>query len=195
MRVVQLGLALVIVLALGFVFGAGFFLSPQDKLELSDAIVVISGGETELRVAEGVKLFNEGWAPTIIMSGAARDEGPSNAAAMKRLAQSSGVPASSILVEEESSTTFENAHNTAEIIEQERFSQIILVTSPYHQRRAHLVFTKALTNHPVTIINHSALDSAWRKNGWWRNEWARSLTFSELGKTLYTWLLPFPKAN
>lgn len=195
MKIGWRGLVIVVLVGLGFVFGIGFFLSPQNALQLSDAIVVVSGGETELRVEEGVKLFNEGWADVMIMSGASRDAGLSNAAAMKLLAVNAGVPAGQILVEEESSTTFENAYNTAAIIEREKFSRIILVTSPYHQRRAYTVFRKALAKYPVTIINHSALDSDWRKNGWWRNGWARELTISELGKTIYTWLVPFPKGE
>jgi len=64
------------------------------------------------------------------------------------------------------------------------------VTSPYHQRRANLAFTKALKGLPVKIIDHSSTDSVWRKNGWWQDDWARYLTLSELQKTLYTWALP-----
>lgn len=178
--------------AVATIVGAGFYLSPQNELDSSDAIVVVSGGETSQRVAEGVKLYKEDWAGVLIMSGAARDAKDSNAAAMKRMAINSGVPADKIITEEKSMNTVENAAYVRDIIEQNKFNRLILVTSPYHQRRAALVFGKALEGLPVKIINHSSLDSAWRKNGWWLDAWARALTWSEIKKVVYTLVVPFP---
>jgi len=191
-RILSAILAVLIVVVIAIVAGIGFVLSPQDELVISDAIVVVSGGETNQRVAEGVKLYQAGWAGMLIMSGAARDAKASNAMAMKRMAVAAGVPASNILTEEKSMNTFENAQYVREIIEQHKFNQLILVTSPYHQRRAALVFGKALQGLPVKIINHSSVDSAWRKNGWWLDPWARSLTGSEMEKIIYTLVVPFP---
>jgi len=172
------------------VIGAGFFLSPQDPLEKADVIVVISGGETRQRVEEAVSLFKAGWAPLLIMSGAARDEGLSNAATMKQIAIGLGVAKDKILIEEAATSTLDNAKFVRDIIEKNKFTKIILVTSPYHQRRASLAFTKYLKGLPVAIINHSSTDSMWRKNGWWQDDWARYLTLSELQKTIYPWTLP-----
>lgn len=174
-----------------FVISVGFLLSPQDKLEQSDVIVVISGGETEERVKEGVELYQAGWAPLLIMSGAARDEGIANAISMKQIAISQGVPADSIMVEPEATDTLENAIKVKEIIKQDTPSRIILVTSPYHQRRASIVFNKVFSDLSVEIINHSAQDSTWRKNGWWKQAWSRYLTLSELQKIIYLLLFSF----
>ncbi len=160
----------IFILAVVFVLGVGFLLSPQDKLELSDAIVVVSGGETSERVAEGVKLHKEGWAPILIMSGAARDENISNAQVMKQLAIKAEVAPENIIVEEEAVNTFENASKTKSIIIDNKFNKIILITSPYHQRRASEVFKNTLKDLPIKIINHSSTDSLWRKNGWWKEE-------------------------
>lgn len=189
-RRISLVLGTIIVLAVAGIVGIGFFLSPQDKLSASDAIVVVSGGETNQRVAEGVKLYQDGWAPLMIMSGASRDAKDSNAAAMKRMAINSKVPANKIITEEKSMNTVENAEYVREIVTSNKFNKIILVTSPYHQRRAALVFAQALKGLPVSIINHSSLDSAWRKNGWWLDEWARTLTWSETKKIAYTLIVP-----
>jgi uncharacterized SAM-binding protein YcdF (DUF218 family) len=179
-----IGLIGIFVIVAAFIVGVGFYLSPQGKLAKTDAIVVISGGETDLRVKEGVKLFEENWAPLIIMSGAARDAGESNAEAMKRLAVKYGIPSDKVLVEKEARNTFDNAKFTRDILTSNNVKSIILVTSPYHQRRAFLTFEHYLGNS-VKIINHSAADSAWRKNGWWNNAWARNITLSELQKIMY----------
>jgi len=179
-----IGVIGILAIVTGVIIGAGFYLSPQDKLTKADAIIIISGGETDLRVKEGVKLFQAGWAPLLIMSGAARDEGESNAEAMKRLAINLGVASESILVEKEARNTIDNAKFTRDLISSNHISSIILVTSPYHQRRASLTFSYYLGNS-IKIINHSASDSAWRKNGWWNDNWARKITASELQKIIY----------
>lgn len=178
-------LVLVTILVLTATLGVGFFLSPQDKLEKSDAIVAISGGETAERTKEAVELFKSNYAPVLIFSGAARDEGTSNAEAMKQLAIKAGVPEENILVEERAQDTFENARFVREHVASKQIKSIILVTSPYHQRRAALTFNRFLDN--VKIINHSSTDSRWRKNGWWKDEWGKKITLSELQKIV---LLP-----
>lgn len=191
MKKILLVILSITILIVVFVLSIGFLLSPQNKLEISDAIVVVSGGETSQRVAEGVKLHKEGWAPVLIMSGAAKDENVSNALVMKQLAITAGVDPLQILVEEESVNTFENATKTKSIIIDNKFNKIILITSPYHQRRAFMVFKSTFKNLSIKIINHSATDSVWRKNGWWQKSWARQITFSELQKIIYTWLVSF----
>ena len=117
MRYVLSFLLLLALLVGGIVLAAGFYLSPQDELEKADAIVVISGGETDTRTEEGVLLFNQGYAPLMIMSGAARDEGTSNAQAMKLMALRLGVPEDKILIEEQSKNTLDNAIYVRELME------------------------------------------------------------------------------
>ena len=64
--------------AVTFFFGIGYYLSPQDSLTKADVIVAISGGDTDARTAEAVRLYKEGWGANIIFSGAAQDPtGPS----------------------------------------------------------------------------------------------------------------------
>jgi uncharacterized SAM-binding protein YcdF (DUF218 family) len=181
------------VIVVAGIIAVGFYLSPQNELKPADAIVVISGGETDQRVKEGVELFHQGLAPTLIMSGAARDSGISNAAAMQRSAVSQGVAEERILVEDKAQDTLGNAKYVRELLSDHDIKSIILVTSPYHQRRAYLTFCRYL-GKDFPIINHSAADSAWRKNGWWENAWARHLTFQELGKIIYLMLF-FPASK
>ena len=169
------------------IIGIGFYLSSQDKLEKAQVIIVISGGETRGRTNEGVNLYFEGYAPKIIFSGAARDQeksGISNAEMMTEIAQAAGVPEKAIILEEKSQTTFENAQNIQKILEENHWRSLILVTSPYHQKRAYFSFKKALGEN-YTIINRSATDSKWRKNGWWKTASGWYLSLNELQKIFY----------
>jgi uncharacterized SAM-binding protein YcdF (DUF218 family) len=160
------------------------YLSPQDSLTKTDAIVVVSGGDTDARITEGVKLYQQKWAPKLIFSGAAASGDVSNALAMKRIAVTSGIPADDILIEEDSKTTAENADFTTKVIQDNEIKSIILVTSPYHQRRAYTQFRASLGKDFV-ILNHSAKDTTWRKQGWWENANARFLTLAEIMKNFY----------
>ncbi|MEK7447360.1 MAG: YdcF family protein [Patescibacteria group bacterium] len=178
---------IVIILILGvvFLFGASIYLSPQDKLEKTDTIVVISGGDTDARINEGVALYMDGFSDKMLFSGAAAEGEVSNASAMKNIAMRKGVPVKDILIEEDSRTTEENAVDVARIVKNQEFTSLILVTSPYHQRRAYEAFRGAL-GKDFKIINHSAKDSQWRKADWWSNEQARFLTIGEIMKNLYS---------
>lgn len=138
----------------------------------ADAIVVVSGGDTEARTATGINLYKAGWADYLIVSGAALDQsGPSNAAAMKLQALRAGIPESAILIDEEALNTQQNAENTRSILEERGFREAILVTSGYHQRRASLEFNKQTST--VTIRNYPISDSDWgwywwaTPRGWW----------------------------
>lgn len=177
--------ALIVALVAGAFFGLGYYLSPQDQLRQADAIVAISGGETGTRANEAIELYKKGLAPRIIFSGAALDpSSPSNAATMAHQARQAGVPASDILLEEASTNTRENAVDVAAIMHDKDIKSIILVTSPYHQRRAYITFRRALGPN-LTIINHSSLDQNWRRSHWWETAYSRSLTLAETQKVLY----------
>ena len=139
----------------------------------ADAIVVVSGGDTQARTAAGIQLYKNGWAETLIFSGAAQDKsGPSNAEAMELQATQAGIPESAIVIDKEAESTTQNAENTKTILEKRGYKDVILVTSGYHQRRASLEFKKqseniAIRNYPVTQDN----DWGWfwwlTPRGWW----------------------------
>jgi uncharacterized SAM-binding protein YcdF (DUF218 family) len=171
-------------------FSIGYYLSPQSPLSKSDAIVAISGGDTTARTDEAIQLYQDGWAKHIIFSGAAEDpNGPSNARAMATSAETAGVPLTAIELDETSTDTEQNAADVAKIVQQDGYHQIILVTSPYHQRRASIVFHRALGSS-VVLLNHSSIDPAWRRSHWWATAYSTQLTLSELQKTLYELVHP-----
>jgi uncharacterized SAM-binding protein YcdF (DUF218 family) len=180
------GVLVVFLVAGAVVFlGLGYYLSPQDKLTKSDAIVAISGGETAARAEEAIRLYKDGWASHLIFSGAAQDPGsPSNASAMAAEAKAAGVPSAAIALDETSADTRQNAANVNNIVEAKGYRSIILVTSPYHQRRASILFHRALPKQ-VAVINRSAPDQTWSRSRWWATAASRALTKDEIQKVLY----------
>ncbi len=183
--VTSITLGVLLFLAVAVFFSVGFYLSPQSPLTKADVIVAISGGETNARTAAAVDLYQAGYAPHLIFSGAAADpSGPSNARAMADAAIAAGVPPSAIELDETSTDTAQNAANVSAIIRRDNYHSLILVTSPYHQRRAYIVFRRAL-GPGYNIINHSSYDQGWRRSDWWATPASRALTVSELQKVAY----------
>lgn len=165
-------------------FGLGFYLSPQDKLTKADAIVVVSGGQTTTRAEYGIKLFKQGYAPVIIFSGGALDDGPSNAIAMRQQALEQGLSDDNILLDEDAQNTYQNATNSKKLMDSIGAKKIILVTSPYHQRRVDQTFKKVL-GPAYTVVGSSAVDSRWSKAGWWQSGFSFNISMSELYKLFY----------
>ena len=116
----------------------GRYLAPSDNLSRADAIVVVSGDSDRMRQA--IDLYKQGYAPKLILSGAARDGITSNALAMHIEASQSGIPNEAVILEEKANNTYENALYTKEIVLSQGMQNIILVTSPYHQRRVYETF-------------------------------------------------------
>ncbi len=158
--------------------------SDQSDCQSVDAIVAISGGDTAARTNKAIQLYENGWAPLLVFSGAAADKaGPSNAEAMKRLAMSAGIPARDILIEETSETTKQNAANSTNLFESHGIKSVILVTSAYHQRRAGLEFGQRAGN-AIKIINHPVTtDNQWSP-WWWTTPTGWWLALSELFKVV-----------
>jgi len=177
------GVILLIAIAL---LAPGFLLdAPQPAPAPSDAIVVISGDEQMARFAEGVNLYKQGFGRYLVFSGAAFDNGTSNADVMRDLAVQRGVPQSAILEEPLGEDTWGNAVYTREVLEAHGLQSAILVTSPYHLRRAQVTFDAAYSGSGIQLMVHAAPDSQWRKQSWWQQAETRRLTFTELQKLAY----------
>ncbi|MBL8159154.1 YdcF family protein [Candidatus Saccharibacteria bacterium] len=150
----------------------------------ADAIVAISGGDTSARTAEAVELYKRGWAGTLIVSGAALDPtGPSNAATMRAEAIRAGVPSNRILVDELSQDTSGNAKGVAMVAREHDLRRVIVVTSPYHQRRAELVFERAFMDFGSVRSHPTQGDQYWPPL-WWTQPGSWILVIGEMAKTV-----------
>jgi uncharacterized SAM-binding protein YcdF (DUF218 family)/glycosyltransferase involved in cell wall biosynthesis len=129
-----------------------------------DAIVVFAGGVGESgksgggyqeRVARAVMLYREGWATRLVFSSGyvfAFGE----AEVMRDLAIGQGVPAEAITLETRAASTYENVAFSARILAEEGRRSVLLVTSPYHTRRATLTWrtvAPAIEVVPVPVLS------------------------------------------
>jgi uncharacterized SAM-binding protein YcdF (DUF218 family) len=116
----------------------------------ADAIVVFAGGVGESgragggaqeRLKQAVDLFRAGYAPYLVLS-SGYVYSFHEADAMRALAIDQGIPASAIALEERATNTYQNVRYVNEILKDHQWRRILLVSSPYHMRRALLVWRK-----------------------------------------------------
>ncbi|MFA5052202.1 MAG: YdcF family protein [Patescibacteria group bacterium] len=123
----------------------------------SDVIIILGGGintdthslpwGVEERVAKGVSLFKDGYAPKIIVSGGITHYGgESESEVMAPYAEMLGVPAEEIIQEDRSKDTHTNALYSTEIMRDHGWQRAIIVTSDFHSSRACRIFKKVTLN-------------------------------------------------
>ncbi|MDI6744024.1 MAG: YdcF family protein [Thermodesulfovibrionales bacterium] len=187
-------LAALLYIGHGFILKeAGKNLYYKDELKPADVIVVLAGEETE-RVEHGVKLFKEGWArkDRIILTGGPLIWKYTWASLMQEHAMHLGAPKSAILLADKSRTTEEDALFTREIMDKHGYKSCIIVTSPYHSRRALKIF-KRFMGDKIKIISAPADESWFSFDEWWKRERDRARVLNEYSKFL--WLLIFGFKN
>lgn len=134
---------------------AGLPLIRSDELAKADAIVVIGGDHKPERVQRAVELYQQGYAPVVIISaGTVVSEGNeqlAEAEVMRRQSLAFGLPESVIILEDQSQSTFQNAYYTSALCQERGCKSILLVTSLFHSRRAGQIFQEvydsAITVH------------------------------------------------
>ncbi len=161
----------------------GYYLSPSDKITNADAIVVVSGDSDRMKHA--IDLYKQGLAPKLILSGAAKEGFTSNALAMHLEASAAGIPDESVIMEEKATNTFENALYTKEIVKSQGMDNIILVSSPYHQRRVYETFKGIFKGNNIKLQNSPSTYSKWSPNSWWETNRELQLTQEEALKLLW----------
>jgi len=139
------------------------YLALDSHLEPASVIVVLGGGVTDEgeagvstreRVQYGAHLFKLGFAEHIILTGGDRHDGFIEADLMRQLAIEAGVDSDSILTESSSTNTYQNVLQTKHLLLREGLgTSVLLVTSPYHMRRAYLCSEKqGLVTTPAPVV-------------------------------------------
>jgi uncharacterized SAM-binding protein YcdF (DUF218 family) len=140
--------AALLVMGLGWVGTAAYvhLHADPDPMPRAMAIIVLSGSDTAdggltpgtaARVAHGVRLWQAGAAPILVMTGGTLPDGADTRVAlrMRAAAEAAGVPEGAILTEAASHSTLQNAILTADLLSPAT-GPVILVTHRFHLPRA-----------------------------------------------------------
>ena len=163
------------------------WLTVASKPRAADAIAVLGGG-MRTRAEYGARLYHEGYAPSLVVSGGLLQLlGPveSWAAISQRIAVQMDVPEEAIHVLGGCYTTWEEACRVRELAAQQHFRSLILVSDHIHGRRAFLTFRRVLPGLEITFSGVD--DPRYTLDDWWRNEIGLVQVLNEYLKLLYYW--------
>lgn len=150
------------------------------KDEPTEAIIALTGGRN--RIAEAVRLLNQGKAEKLFISGV------NKATDLKAIQERQDLEINTdreIALGTEATNTVENAIETKEWLEKNHIKSIRLVTSNYHIPRSIIEFK--VHNPALKIIIHPVYSEKVDKK-WWKSWHTFSLIFLEYNKFLYVYI-------
>ncbi len=165
------------------------FLIVVEPPKSADVIIVLSGGNMAQRVDYGVKLYKLDYGKKILMSGGPILWNITAAEIMKQHAMYLGVPADAILMEKESTTTYENAQYSLDIMLDQDFKSAMVVTSPYHTRRTRIIFEKYFNGKGVDLTICAFPYKQLKHKKWWQDEVMMQFITNEYLKLVWHYLL------
>lgn len=199
MRIRRLVIGSGLLLGALMMLGAGRTLVRIDPLTTADAIYVLGGSRSD-RWLEAVALFEQGYAPRIVMSPGGRDAGttllatrgihvPTDAdLGAQVMTESLGIPKEAVIVlTQPVDNTAAEAEAILQMAVQQRWSRLIVITSRSATRRAGYAFERVLPDSVTVVMRdtrYDDFDAAW----WWRSRpWFRQ-TFYEFPKLIAYWV-------
>jgi uncharacterized SAM-binding protein YcdF (DUF218 family) len=121
-------------------------------LEKADALIVL-GGEPLARPREAARLYKQGVSGRIFVTGVG------DCLRNRQILLAEGVPSGAIVLESKATTTHANALLLKPILEASHVHSALIVTSPFHTRRALATFRKAMPDIVFGVTDASI--------GWW----------------------------
>jgi len=108
---------------------------------------VLPGGRAsrtlDARVRHAARLYAEGRADRVVVTGGVGKHPPSEAEVMARILREEGVPEGAVRLEREAESTWDSARLVVEIAGEEGVSEVLVVTDPLHCVRAAAAFRRA----------------------------------------------------
>lgn len=154
----------------------GSFLIVSSELEYANAIVVLSGGD-ESRMQEALSLYNQDYSHIIVLTETGNvvegyDHLHSFDMRIELLHQ--GIPSGNILLTNQVATSTEQEAEAAkQLLTTHQFVSCIVVTDPYHTRRAYTIFKDVFADTGIKVMirptsNHWYTADTWflKLSGW-----------------------------
>jgi vancomycin permeability regulator SanA len=91
------------------------------------------------RTERAIELYQQGYAPYLLLSGGLGRYPPEEAEVMRRLAVEAGIPQEALILDMEAHSTWESMEKARDIMEQEGWQTAIIVSDPFHIERSLLM--------------------------------------------------------
>lgn len=162
------------------------FIFVENNITPCDAILVPGGSRPQL-AEKAAELYRKGMAKYILFSGQANPKIPeylSEAEYLKSVAVGLGVPADSIICENEASNTFENAKFSLKLLEEMNLNidKTILVCKTFHSRRALLTYQYVFPKTTEFLVASIEDSRGLNKENWTTNDTFIKIVMTEVEK-------------
>ncbi|MGH7369355.1 MAG: YdcF family protein [Candidatus Methylomirabilaceae bacterium] len=177
----------------------GHYLVTEDPLKHADAIVVLAGDGGVARTLEAVRLYQDGYAPKIILTHQVLPKGyealarlgisvPEERDIQWMVLKGMRVPRAAVLqIQERANSTDAEMSVLARFMDQQRIRSIILVTSKSHSTRARKILRRA-SGAGITIISRPTRYDTFDPHAWWQSRRDAKEVLGEYAKLVNYWV-------
>ncbi len=152
------------------------YLAEEDDPKPSD-IIFTFGAKTPLRAEKAVELYQEGLGRLVMASGGnpiynSETDSQPEALRYRDIYIKGGVPEDTIILEDKAITVPDNVRRSLNLLDQLQvgFNSLILVNSPYSQRRGWAIFKKHLPDEIKLYRVNSSTGEPFQKENWYKQE-------------------------
>lgn len=173
----------------------GRYLITEDRLQKAEAIAVLAGDGGVARTLEAVRLYQDGYAPRIILTHQFLPQGyealarlgitvPEERDIQWMILKAMRVPATVVLqVSERADSTESEMIYLTRFLEERRIRSVILVTNRSHSTRARKILAKA-SGGRIMIVSRPTRYDTFDPGGWWRSRIDAKEVLAEYEKLL-----------
>ncbi len=191
-----------LLLYLGYPFllrAIGGYLVTEDPLQRAGAIAVLAGDGGVARTLEAARLYQDGYAPKIILTHQPLPKGydalarlgitiPEERDTQWTVLKAMRVPRAAILqVKERANSTQREMIYLTRLLEENQTRSVILVTGRSHSTRARKILARA-SGGRIAIISRPTRYDSFDPDGWWRSRTDAKEVLAEYEKLLSYWV-------
>jgi uncharacterized SAM-binding protein YcdF (DUF218 family) len=146
--------------------------SRQDQREPTDAIVVLGAAQyngkpspvLRARLDHALVLYQEGLAPTVVVTGGIGDgDRVSEATVGRQYLVAKGLPETSVVVRPEGRSTLSSIRSVAAWATEHRVRRVLLVSDPFHMLRLRLEAGRSGLSASTSPTRTSPISANWRE--------------------------------
>lgn len=174
----------------------GSWLIETDPPAQGEVAIVLAGGEGE-RLGAAVQIWRARRVSALLITGPdvpllpvyTGEDSLTMGEVKRRIAVRRGVPDSSVWVSLGPTSTLEEAIRAREVLEERRVRRAVVVTSPFHSRRARRTFLMAFRGSGIDLSTETLPVGKSQDNPrrWWTREHDLLAVFTETVKLLHYW--------
>lgn len=147
----------------------------------SSDIIITLGGGNHCREQYAVELYNQGYAPFVLVSGNRRTMANSI-----KLLENSEIPLNAMLINDQATSTYDEAQQVLAMVIENNAQSVLIVTNRYHTRRAMATYKYVFGSTPIRL-NIAAPDDGISDIKWWQSSQCSQIVL-EFIKMPYYWL-------